>query len=321
MSAITTVELPGLTKVATGKVREMFVDENDKSSLYFVATDRISAYDVVLANGVPNKAVVLTQLTAYWFNVLTQPGTLPSSVGPLSTHLISLSPGPTTKLTDAERALLRGRLMRVRRLKMFPVEAIVRGYLAGSAFAEYSAKGTVHGEADAERFPAGMVRCQKLPTPVYTPSTKAELGEHDENITRAKAAELIGNPAQAKRIEELALAVYAAAAKHALKRGVIIADTKFEFGLDEATGEIVLADEVLTPDSSRFWVADQYEAGREQDSLDKQYLRNWLVAEGLKGKEGVAMTAEIGAQTSKRYTEVYERLTGETIESALAKLE
>ncbi|CAK7231758.1 Bifunctional purine biosynthetic protein ade1 [Sporothrix curviconia] len=330
MAAVTTVDLPGLTKIATGKVREMFVDEADKSSLLFVATDRISAYDVVLENGVPNKAAVLTQLTAYWFSVLTQPGALAGQTAPLSTHLLSLTPGPTAHLSAAERDILRGRCMRVRRLKMFPVEAIVRGYLAGSAFAEYSTKGTVHGEpagvADgaspsaAVRFPLGMVRCQKLPAPVYTPSTKAELGAHDENISRAQAAELIGNPEHATRIEELALAVYTAAAEHALKRGVIIADTKFEFGLDEATGEVVLADEVLTPDSSRFWVADQYEAGREQDSLDKQFLRDWLVREGLKGKEGVTMPPDIVEQTSKRYTDVYERLTGQSLEAALAKL-
>ncbi|CAK7232575.1 Bifunctional purine biosynthetic protein ade1 [Sporothrix bragantina] len=328
MAAVTTIDLPGLTKIATGKVREMFVDEADKSSLLFVATDRISAYDVVLENGVPNKAAVLTQLTAYWFSVLTKHGALAGQTAPLSTHLLSLTPGPTAHLSAAERDILRGRCMRVRRLRMFPVEAIVRGYLAGSAFAEYSSKGTVHGEpagvADANgviRFPLGMVRCQKLPAPVYTPSTKAELGAHDENISRAQAAELIGNPAHAARIEELALAVYSAAAEHALKRGVIIADTKFEFGLDEETGEIVLADEVLTPDSSRFWVADQYEAGREQDSLDKQFLRDWLVREGLKGKEGVKMPADIVEQTSKRYTDVYERLTGQTLEDALAKIE
>ncbi|CAK7244312.1 MAG: Bifunctional purine biosynthetic protein ade1 [Sporothrix thermara] len=332
MAAVTKIDLPGLTKIATGKVREMFVDEADKSSLLFVATDRISAYDVVLENGVPNKAAVLTQLTAYWFSVLTKPGALAGQTEPLSTHLLSLTPGPTAHLSAAERELLRGRCMRVRRLRMFPVEAIVRGYLAGSAFAEYSTKGTVHGEpvgvadtsasgSGAIRFPLGMVRCQKLPAPVYTPSTKAELGAHDENISRAQAAELIGNPAHAARIEELALAVYTAAAEHALKRGVIIADTKFEFGLDEETGEIVLADEVLTPDSSRFWVADQYEAGREQDSLDKQFLRDWLVREGLKGKEGVTMPAEIVEQTSKRYTDVYERLTGQSLEAALAKIE
>ncbi|CAK7563175.1 MAG: Bifunctional purine biosynthetic protein ade1 [Sporothrix epigloea] len=337
MAAVTTIDLPGLTKIATGKVREMFLDEADPSSLLFVATDRISAYDVVLDNGVPHKAAVLTQLTAYWFSVLSQPGALAGQTAPLSTHLLSLSPGPTARLSDAEKSLLRGRCMRVRRLRMFPVEAIVRGYLAGSAFAEYSNQNTVHGEpvgvADGSgsgssssssstvRFPRGLVRCQKLPAPVYTPSTKAELGAHDENITRAQAAELIGNPAHAARIEELALAVYTAAAEHALKRGIIIADTKFEFGLDEATGEVVLADEVLTPDSSRFWLADQYEAGREQDSLDKQFLRNWLVKEGLKGKEGVVMPAEIVEQTSKRYKGVYERLTGQTLESALADLE
>ncbi len=325
MDAITAIDLPGLKRVATGKVREMFVDEADPESLLFVATDRISAYDVVLDNGIPHKAVVLTQLTAYWFSVLDRPGALPGQTVPLATHLLSLSPGPSAPLSGAERALLRGRCMRVRRLRMFPVEAIVRGYLAGSAYAEYSTQGTVHGEAAGtaadSRFPPGMVRCQKLPRPVYTPSTKAELGAHDENISRAQAAALIGNAAHAARIEELALAVYEAAAAHALQRGVIIADTKFEFGLDEATGEVVLADEVLTPDSSRFWLADRYEPGREQESLDKQFLRDWLVREGLKGKDGVRMPPDIVAQTAQRYTDVFARLSGQTIDEALAKLD
>ncbi|OAA61654.1 phosphoribosyl-aminoimidazole-succinocarboxamide synthase [Niveomyces insectorum RCEF 264] len=312
---LTSIDLPGLTKVASGKVREMFLDGDD--ALLFVATDRLSAYDVVLANGVPNKAVVLTQLTAYWLRVLSAPDVLapylPAGAPPLATHLLALVPSPAAPLSTAERALLRGRCMRVRRLRMFPVEAIVRGYLAGSAYNEYRTHGTVHGEP-----------CQKLPAPVYTPSTKAPAdveGAHDENISREQAAALIGHPAHAARIETLAVALYSAAAAHAAARGVLIADTKFEFGLDEATGEVVLADEVLTPDSSRFWPADQYEPGRKQASLDKQFVRDWLVGAGLKGQAGVAMPTAVVEATSQRYMDVYERLTGEPIDAALARLD
>ncbi|EFX02007.1 phosphoribosyl-aminoimidazole-succinocarboxamide synthase [Grosmannia clavigera kw1407] len=323
-TAVTTLDLPGLHKIATGKVREVFETEGDDQTLLFVATDRISAYDVVLQNGIPGKGTVLTQLSAYWFHLLAE-AAIPGK--PLRTHLVSLSPSSSSSssssssLAPTELALLRGRCMRVRRLRMFPVEAIVRGYLAGSAYAEYVQHGTVHGESDPVRFPPGMARCQRLPAPVYTPSTKAELGQHDENISRERAAQLIGNPVHAARIEELALAVYTAAAAHARDRGVIIADTKFEFGLDEATGEVVLADEVLTPDSSRFWLADNYQPGREQDSLDKQFLRDWLVQHGLKGKDGVAMPPDIAQATADRYAEVFRLLTGNTVEAALEKLD
>jgi phosphoribosylaminoimidazole-succinocarboxamide synthase len=197
--------------------------------------------------------------------------------------------------------------MVVRRLKIFPIEAIVRGYLSGSAWKEYQKTTTIH----TIPLPAGLQQSEALPTgPLYTPSTKAEAGFNDENISPSAAADLVGH-AYASRIEALALALYTAARDYALTRGIIIADTKFEFGLDEETDQIVLVDEVLTPDSSRFWPAEKYEIGKEQESFDKQYLRNWLVAEGLKGKEGVSMPDDVVKGTAKRYQEAFEKLTGE----------
>ncbi len=196
--------------------------------------------------------------------------------------------------------------MQVRRLKIFPIEAIVRGYITGSAWKEYQRSGTVHtipiaaGLKESEAFPQGAI---------YTPSTKAEAGHNDENISVAQAAEIVG-PKYAKRIEELALKIYITARDYAIARGIIIADTKFEFGLDEETDEIVLVDEVLTPDSSRFWPADEYEIGRDQNSYDKQYLRNWLTKEGLKGKQGVSMPEEVVKNTAEKYREAFEKLTG-----------
>ncbi|KAK4219108.1 phosphoribosylaminoimidazole-succinocarboxamide synthase [Rhypophila decipiens] len=303
---LTTIELTSLPKLASGKVRDLY--SLDDKTLLFVTTDRISAYDVIMANGVPFKGATLTQLTAHWFGVLTEriPG--------LKTHFLTLS--PPAALSPADRELVRARSMQVRKLKVFPIEVIVRGYITGSAWKEYQKTGTVHGLAQ----PAGLQECSPFPEPIYTPSTKAELGQHDENISPEKAAEIVGDR-YASRIEELALKVYKTAAEYARERGIIIADTKFEFGLDEETDDIVLIDEVLTPDSSRFWPADRYEAGRDQDSFDKQYLRNWLTKEGLKGKEGVAMPEQIAAATAARYKEAFKLLTGKTLEEALAQLE
>ena len=196
--------------------------------------------------------------------------------------------------------------MQVRRLKVFPIEAIVRGYIAGSAWASYQRTSTVHGIPiakglrEAEAFPQG---------PIYTPSTKAEAGQNDQNIHPSEAAILVGAK-YAQRIEDLAIQLYTAARGYAAQRGIIIADTKFEFGLDEETDEVVLVDEVLTPDSSRFWPADKYEAGREQESYDKQYLRDWLTKEGLKGKQGVRMPDEVVEMTAEKYREAFEKLTG-----------
>ncbi|VBB73259.1 Putative phosphoribosylaminoimidazole-succinocarboxamide synthase [Podospora comata] len=299
---VTNIELSSLAKLASGKVRDLY--NVDDKTLLFVTTDRISAYDVIMANGVPLKGAVLTNISAHWFKVLQE------RIPDLKTHFITLD--PPANLGDADKELVRGRSMQVRKLKVFPVEAIVRGYITGSAWNEYKKSGTVHGLA----VPAGLQQCSPFPEPIYTPSTKAELGKHDENITPEQAAKIVGEK-YAARIEALALKIYKAGAAYAAERGIIIADTKFEFGLDEETDEIVLIDEVLTPDSSRFWPADEYEVGRDQDSFDKQFLRNWLTKEGLKGKDGVEMPADIAQSTSERYLDAFKRLTGRTLQEAL----
>ena len=298
---VTTVDYAscGLPQVAHGKVREIF--EVDEHTLLFVATDRISAYDVVMQNGIPGRGALLTQLSAFWFELIKE--WIPS----LRNHLV------TTELPSAVNAelapLLEGRSMQVRRFKMIPLESIVRGYITGSAWSEYQAKGTVHGMS----MPSGLKESQKLETPIWTPSTKAEQGEHDENISRERAAEIVG-PELAKKIEEASLQIYERARDYAAERGIIIADTKFEFGLDtEANNEIVLVDEVLTPDSSRFWPAELYEIGRSQASYDKQGLRDWLTKSGQKGKEGVAMPREVVQETEQKYREAYEKLTGKKL--------
>lgn len=203
--------------------------------------------------------------------------------------------------------------MQVRKLKVFPIEAIVRGYITGSAWKEYQRSSTVHGIA----MPAGLQNSQAFPQgAIYTPSTKAEAGQNDENIHPSEAAALVGAK-YATRIEELALKLYSTARDYAAERGIIIADTKFEFGLDEETDEIVLVDEVLTPDSSRFWPADKYVVGKEQESYDKQFLRDWLTSTGVKGTQGVVMPEEIVSKTAEKYQEAFEKLTGKKWEEAL----
>lgn len=202
--------------------------------------------------------------------------------------------------------------MVVRKLKVFPIEAIVRGYITGSAWSSYKKTGEVNGK----KLPEGLQESQQFPEPIYTPSTKAELGQHDENISTEEAAKIVGEK-YAKRIEELALQVYKTAREYAKTKGIIIADTKFEFGLDEETDEVVLIDEVLTPDSSRFWPAATYKIGRGQDSFDKQFLRDWLTKEGLKGKDGVEMPDEIVQKTSEKYQEAFQMLTGKSLDEAL----
>ncbi|PKS09392.1 hypothetical protein jhhlp_004007 [Lomentospora prolificans] len=283
--ALTTINVPSLEKLSTGKVRDIFA--LTPSTLLFVASDRISAYDVILSNGIPNRGAILT---------------------------LASPTGSSSLLVPADQAAsLRHRSMQVRKLRILPIEAIVRGYLAGSGWKEYQKSGTVHGIA----LPAGLRECEKLPTgALFTPSTKAPQGQHDENIHPDKVPAIIGEK-YAKRVEELALSIYNAAAAYALERGIIIADTKFEFAVDDETDEVVLADEVLTPDSSRFWDANTYEPGRDQDSFDKQIVRNWLVAQGVKGKEGVTLPDEICKATEDRYKDVFLRLTGKKFEDAV----
>ncbi|THX30769.1 phosphoribosylaminoimidazole-succinocarboxamidesynthase [Aureobasidium pullulans] len=297
------VEQHGLKKIASGKVREIY--EVDAKTLLFVATDRISAYDVIMKNGVPQKGALLTLMTAHWFNLFKE------KIPDLKTHLLSASvPDSVASSLPADvSAQLRLRTMHVRRLKVLPLESIVRGYITGSAWSEYKKTGTVHGIA----MPKGLQESQKLEKPLWTPSTKAEIGDKDENISPEEATKIVGEK-YAKKIEELSLKVYQIARDYAAERGIIIADTKFEFGLDVDTDEVILVDEVLTPDSSRFWPADKYELGKSQDSFDKygqQYLRDWLTKEGLKGKDGVEMTEAVVKETAKKYREAFEMLTGQ----------
>jgi phosphoribosylaminoimidazole-succinocarboxamide synthase len=247
--------LADLPLIASGKVREIYEKSSDE--LLFVASDRISTYDVVHPTPIPDKGAVLTGISTFWFE-LTQ--------DIVRNHMLSVTAGVPDQV--------RGRAMVVRKLGMLPVECIVRGYLSGSGWKDYQRTGAVSGI----RLPDGLRESDQLPEPIFTPSTKAEVG-HDEAIDFAGAAELVGDQGLAERLREVSLAVYTAAAEHARARGIILADTKFEFGLD-GDGELTLGDEVLTPDSSRFWPADEYEPGRGQASFDKQFVRDWASSTG-----------------------------------------
>ncbi len=285
---------PDLELVCRGKVRDVYAV--DGKSLLFVATDRLSAFDVVMANGIPGKGKILTQLSLFWFQLL---GDI------CSNHLITADirrmPEKVQKYADQ----IAGRAMLVDKLTILPIEAIVRGYLSGSGWKEYQQKGTVCGLG----IPKGLGESAKLPDPLYTPSTKAPGGKHDENISPNKAAEIIGRP-HAEQIKRLSLALYTRARDYAAKRGIIIADTKFEFGTD-ARGSIVLADEVLTPDSSRFWPAAGYASGRSQDSFDKQYVRDYLESIRFdKDGKGIELPKDVVAKTREKYIEAFRLLTG-----------
>jgi phosphoribosylaminoimidazole-succinocarboxamide synthase len=297
-------ELPGWTHTYSGKVRELYVpDESPEGRsiverhgdvVLVVASDRISAYDFVLSPGIPGKGVVLTQLTLWWFEQLKD--LVPN-------HLVS---------TDVPAAVA-GRAMVCRRLAMFPVECIARGYLTGSGLAEYRTTGEVTGIP----LPAGLVDGSRLPEAIFTPSTKAEQGEHDENVPFAAVSTLVG-PEIAAALRDLTLAVYTRAEEIARERGVILADTKFEFGAD-ASGTITLADEILTPDSSRFWPADEWEPGQAQPSFDKQYVRDWLTSpasgwDRASDTPPPALPDEVVVLTRGRYLEAYRRITGRSLE-------
>ncbi|KAJ9605600.1 Bifunctional purine biosynthetic protein ade1 [Cladophialophora chaetospira] len=294
-----------LELVASGKVRELYAI--DSKSLLFVATDRISAYDVIMENGIPEKGVLLTLMTAHWFQYLQQ------QIPGLKTHFVSLSLPSSLPRDVAEQ--LKGRSMVVRKLKVFPLEAIVRGYITGSAWSSYKKTGEVNGK----KMPEGLQESQEFPEPIYTPSTKAELGAHDENITTEQAEKVVGEK-YAKQIEQLSLQVYKTARDYAREKGIIIADTKFEFGLDEETDEVVLIDEVLTPDSSRFWPKATYKVGQSQPSFDKQGLRDWLTENGLKGKDGVAMPDDVIEATRSKYLEAFKILTGKSLQESMQNL-
>jgi phosphoribosylaminoimidazole-succinocarboxamide synthase len=276
-----------LEKVTSGKVRDIY--GLDDEHLLFVASDRMSAFDVIMAEPIPDKGRVLTAITAFWLDRL-------ADVAP--NHLVSLDPPVGEDDPD-----LSGRTMVVRRADMLPVECIVRGYLSGSAWAEYQRRGTMHGTT----LPAGLRQSERLPEPVFTPSTKASSG-HDENISFDAAVDLLG-PELATEARRISLAAYAAASAYAAERGIIIADTKFEVGMID--GRLCICDEVLTPDSSRFWPAEQWQPGTVPPSFDKQPLRDWLEATGWdKTPPPPVLPPEVVAAIRIRYVEAYERLTG-----------
>jgi phosphoribosylaminoimidazole-succinocarboxamide synthase len=275
-----------------GKVRDIY-DIDDRHML-IVTTDRLSAFDVVLPEPIPGKGAVLTAMSNFWFNRTRH--IIPNQIADIPLDRVLKDP--------AERAQVAGRAVVVRKLKALPIEAIVRGYLVGTGWKEYRKQGTVCGI----RLPAGLKEADKLPEPLFTPSTKAAVGQHDENIDFDKAAAIIGRE-HAGKVRDAALRVYKECADYALTRGIIIADTKFEFGLDE-NGTLTLIDEVLTPDSSRFWPADQYRPGANPPSYDKQYVRDWLEASGWnKSPPAPRLPAEVVAKTVEKYQEALRRLT------------
>jgi phosphoribosylaminoimidazole-succinocarboxamide synthase len=290
-----TTALADLPLIASGKVREMY-DLGDR--LLMVASDRISTYDVVHPNGIPDKGKVLSGLSAFWF----------AKTG----HIV---PNHFISATDGVPDEVRGSAIVAQKLDMLPVEAVVRGYITGSGWKDYQATGKVSGI----ELPPGLQESERLPTPIFTPSTKAEVG-HDEAIDFDQAAELIGDEALARRLRDVAIELYTFANEHARQRGVILADTKFEFGLDPSTGELVLGDEVLTPDSSRFWPADQYEPGRGQPSFDKQYVRDWASQTGWdKSPPAPEIPDDIASGTRARYVEAYEKITGKSFDEWLSR--
>jgi phosphoribosylaminoimidazole-succinocarboxamide synthase len=304
-----TATLDELPLIARGKVREMYDMEGVEGiespptppPLLMVASDRISTYDAVHPTPIPDKGKVLTGLSVFWFE---------KTAGIVANHLISA--------TDEVPDEVRGRALVVRRLKMLPIECVVRGYITGSGWKDYQATGAVSGIA----LPAGLRESERLPEPIFTPSTKAEQG-HDEAIDFDAAASLVGDRALTEHVRDVSIALYSFAAEHARENGVILADTKFEFGLDAGASPagpwtLVLGDEVLTPDSSRYWPAEGYEVGRAQPSFDKQYVRDWASASGWdKLPPAPAIPDDVVAGTHARYVEAYERIAGEPFQAWL----
>jgi phosphoribosylaminoimidazole-succinocarboxamide synthase len=306
MTTMLASDLP-LPRIGRGKVRDIYDAGHDRVLL--VTTDRISAFDVVMAETIPMKGAVLTQISAWWFNELE---------GVVHHHMISADADAIIQEVPAlqgHRASLAGRAMLCRRTSVFPIECVIRGYLSGSAWKEYAAKGTLAGE----KLPAGLLESAKLEPAIFSPATKAETG-HDENITIARMREILGEEVT-YTLESMTRAVYRLGEKLARDRGIIIADTKFEFGRDK-DGHIILIDEVMTPDSSRFWAADAYTPGQPQPSFDKQPLRDYLDAERQAGRwNGEAppppLPASVVDATSKRYLEAYRRITGRELDCSL----
>ena len=286
-------DIKSLPFLHRGKVRDIYAVDDDK--LLVVQTDRLSAFDVILPDPIPGKGNVLTTVSNFWFGKLQH--VIPN-------HLTGIDPESVVK-TDAERAQVRGRAFVVRKLKPLPIEAIVRGYLVGSGWKDYKKTGAVCGI----QLPAGLQEAQKLPQPLFTPSTKAAVGEHDENISFEAVKTLLGD-ARAEEVKQATLALYIQAADYALTKGIIIADTKFEFGAD-ATGKLYLIDEALTPDSSRFWPADQYQVGSNPPSFDKQFVRDWLESSGWDKRAPAPHIPEnVLQKTADKYHEALVRLIG-----------
>ena len=289
--------LSDLPLIASGKVRELYDLGDDK--LLLVATDRISTYDAIHPTPIPGKGSVLTGLSVFWFG-LTE-GIVPN-------HFISDSEGVPDEV--------KGRALVVRKLKIVPLEAIVRGYITGSGWKDYLATGKVSGHV----LPEGLKESEQLPEPLFTPSTKAELGEHDETVDLEQAAAIVGDPDLLQKVQDLSIKLYKSAAEHARERGLILADTKFEFGID-ADGVLRVADEVLTPDSSRYWPVEGFETGKGQPSFDKQFVRDWATQSGWDKKDPApAIPADIVEGTSERYRDAYQRITGEPLADWLGRI-
>lgn len=295
-------ELRGWVRVSSGKVRDIYApaDQDAPDRLLLVTSDRISAFDYILPTPIPGKGKILNQLAVWWMGRLEDV---------VENHLLATAHDPLDPYSVPEG--VEGRAVVAKALRMIPIECVVRGYLTGSGLVEYEESGTVCGIG----LPEGLAEASRLDTPIFTPAAKAELGEHDENITFERAADMVGAELAA-RLRDTSIALYERARDIAAARGVIIADTKFEFGLDPATGALVLGDEILTPDSSRFWPADEWTPGRPTPSFDKQYLRDWLTSaasgwDRASGAQPPALPDEVAAATGARYVEAFTRLTGE----------
>ena len=296
MHAVTETDIKAYPLRSRGKVRDIY--DLSPDSLLLVTTDRISAYDVIMPDPIPLKGVILNQITLFWMDMFKDM---------VPNHLIASDVAAFPAPLAPYAADLAGRSVVAKKAKPLPIECIVRGFITGSGLKDYQATGTVCGHA----LPAGLVESQILPEPIFTPSTKADLGAHDENITLDTAKEMLGSALFAK-VEATSLAMYAKARDYARERGIIIADTKFEFGLID--GELILIDEVLTPDSSRFWPAEGYQAGKSQPSYDKQYLRDWLVSIGFnKQPPAPNLPQDVIAKTQEKYLAAYELLTGKKL--------
>lgn len=292
------LDVPELIRVSSGKVREIFCFEGYEDEIIIVATDRISAFDQVLDDPIPGKGKILTQISKFWFEFLGD--IIPSHFISSDINALPMSLMPFDDILD-------GRTILARSARVLPIECIVRGYISGSAWKEYQSSGAVCGQ----KLPEGMVESERFPVPIFTPSTKAELGGRDENISFSQMAEVVSNDL-ACQMRNASLSLYEKAAEYALEKGIIIADTKFEFGLDQ-NNELILIDEVLTPDSSRFWPVDKYRLSGPQPSFDKQYLRDYLTSVGFTGEPGQPipkLPGDIILKTANLYQEALERLIG-----------